>query len=180
LTDATIIAAVQSSDDNRKVEIPHAIKKLADARFKERVEQERNSALGCIRTYTEYLSEAATKLSKANETVSVEIQVWAETQAKLKAAGFKVETDRWNLNLVVKTSERKLAELARAIGPLDPNTVDKDLFDAEKKLVRVAIQGLKCPRVKVIYIHKLKDTDRCKIVEELIPAKIEHKLVCDV
>lgn len=184
MTDATIIAAVTATDvqeqSSRAVEIPASIRKLADARFKQVEEENRSSAIRSIRYHVESATEATDRLTKVKETTSVEVQEWAEVQAKLKDAGFKFETEKWNLHLKVTTTERKLVELARAIGPLDPNTVEKELFDAEKKLVKVLIRGLKYPKVKVIYIHKLRETDRCKIVTELVPAKVEHKLVCDV
>jgi uncharacterized protein YjbJ (UPF0337 family) len=173
-------AITQEATIIRAVELPQALKKVVEARIKERTERARERAVGTIKNYMEYMAEATERLTKAKETTEKEVKEWAETITRLKEAGFKPETDEWSQDIVVNTKEGRLADLARAIGPLNPNSVDKEIHDAEKKLVRVSIYGLHAKNVKVIYIHKLRETDRCKIVTELIPAKVEHKLVCDV
>jgi hypothetical protein len=166
--------------DTRAVELPQALKKLAEGRVRLLTKRLRECAVGSIRTYTEYLTEAAEKLSKAEETATKEVQEWAENITRLKEAGFKPETNDWDLDIVVNINERRLPDVARAIGPLNEESIDKSLHDHTKGLVKVRIYGLKVRNVKVVYIHKLKPTDRCKIVEELVPAKVEHRLVCDV
>jgi hypothetical protein len=73
---------------------------------------------------------------------------------------------------------RRGVVVAKAIGRLDPRTVEKEVADPDKKLVRVTLRAFHFPEVRVSYLRKLKDTDQCRIEAVEVPARVEHRLVC--
>lgn len=160
------------------VSIPAKLRKLAALRAKRHAEQTRQWALDCIERYSKYMAEEAKKADRAEEEAAKAVGKWAEAIAKLKAAGFKVETKDYTLDIVVRTTEKKLTRVYKAIGRLDPETVCKELADAEKELVKVSIDSAHYPRVTVVYHHKLRPNDKCRIEKVEVPAKTEYQLVC--
>src|SRR4051794_30224740 len=96
-------------------------------------------ARGNIDAYTNWLKTETEKLLGADEQALKDVTAWAEALSKLRRAGFKVETTEYGLDLKVVTTRKKLTRVYHAIGKLDPQSVCKEVADAEKKLVRVSI-----------------------------------------
>ena len=161
-------------------ELPPTLKRLAEARTKSAAEKIKRRAAETIKDYSRYLLEASERLSNAAELASKEVDQWVDAVARLKEAGFRPETNDYDLEIIVRVKESRLPDVARAIGLLNNDSVCKYLKDGEKKLVTVHIWSVKYPNVKVIYIHKLKETDKCRTEVVEVPAKIEHKLICEV
>ena len=162
------------------VEIHTALKRLAETRTKSAAEKLRRRATENIKDYSKYLLEASERLSNAAELAKKDVDQWVEALARLKEAGFKTETNDYDMEIVVRIKESRLPDVARAIGLLNKDSANKYLKDGEKKLVTVHVWSVKYPNVKVIYVHKLKATDRCRIEVIEVPAKVEHKLICEV
>lgn len=158
--------------------VTKSMQKVVEKRLADRTRRLRQWAEGSIRTYTEYLQAETQKLVNAEKTAREEVDKWAEALQALKQARLKAETNDWDLGIVVQTTEKSLTKVYKAIGRLDPQTLEKDIQNAEKKTIRVALRSVKYPNVTVVYVRKLKDGDKCKIETVDVPATKEHRLVC--
>jgi hypothetical protein len=161
------------------VPVPAAVKKLAETKRKKRADRIRRWAQDNIAQWAENLKEETQKLARAEEKAADEAAKWAQAVARLRAAGFKVELSDYDFDVTVKTTRKKLTDVYRAIGRLNPQSVAKSIVNAKKKLIRVAIDSVAYPFVTVVYVHKLGPNDKCKIVEEKVPARVQHNLVCE-
>jgi len=161
------------------IDLPRKLRRLAQAKLTEEAKRIKRWATSNVAAYAEYLKDATERLTKADQLAEEGVAKWAEAIGKLKRAGFKVTTSEYGLDLTVTTTRKKLPQVYHAIGKLNPETLCKDIADAEKKLVRVSINAVKYPNVSVVYLHKLRDTDKCKIESVSVPARVEHRLVCE-
>ena len=161
------------------VTMPASVRRLMEARTRAFALEERESARRTLDHYATMVREGTERLLKAEETAREKVARWAEALAALKAAGCKPQTKSYSLDITVDVRERRLADVARAVGHLDPDSLDKDIVDAGKKLVRVSHTVARFPFVTVRYVRKLTADDRCRIVGTEVPARVEYALVCD-
>ena len=158
--------------------IPKNLRRKVQEKIEEHACRIRRWARGNIDAYSEWLKTETEKFLTADERATEEVNKWAEALAKLKQAGFKVTTSDSSLDLSVLTTQKRLTAVYHAVGRLDARSVSKDIADAEKKLVRVSITSANYPNLTVVYLHKLRNSDKCQIVSEVIPERTEHRLVC--
>ena len=158
--------------------IPRKIQRLAAIKLAERKRNARRWAQDSIKSYAEYLKAETEKLERLDETVSREVDQFIEALVKLRQAGFKA-TNPWALELKVETTKRRLTDVYRAIGRLDGAKARKDIRDAKKGLVVVTLPSVNYPDLEVSFVHKLSDADRCRIESVEVPARTEHRLVCE-
>jgi hypothetical protein len=144
----------------------------------ERTAQIKRWAMSNIESYAQYLKTETEKLQRAEETAEAEVAEWQESLEKLRAAGFRPKVSKHTLDIVLDTKMSRLTEVAKAIGRLDPKSLDKDIADAKKKLVKVSIRGARFSKVKVVFVRKLLPTDKCQIEEVKVPETVEYRLVC--
>ncbi len=158
--------------------LPAKLRRLKEARLKQHVAYEKDSALANVKYHARLLQQYTEVLEKAEESVAEKVERWAEALFLLKRAGFKPQTTTYGLDLIVDVKKR-LADVTRVLGHLDEATMDKDIIDGEKKLVRVSISPARYKFVTVRYVRKLKDGDQCRIVTTEVPARVEFSLVCE-
>lgn len=125
------------------------------------------------------LASALEQLQNAEDKAREGVEKLAEALNLLRKAGFKPKVDDYYLKLYVHTTQDRLKEVYKAIGKLDPRTIDKDLLDGAKGLVKVSLYSEKFPMVKVLFKRKLGPKDPCKVVTIDVPAKKEFRLVCN-
>ena len=159
--------------------LPKKMHRKVQAKIDEHAARIRRWARGNIDAYSEWLKSETAKFLTADEKAAEDVTKWAEALSKLRRAGFKVKTTECGLDLKVVTTRKKLTAVYQAIGRLDPQSVCKDIADPAKKLVRVSINSVQYPFVTVVYDHKLRDTDKCRIESVTVPEHVEHRLVCE-
>ncbi len=161
------------------VTLPTSVRRLMEVRTRQWADEEKDNAHRNLSYHADAVKAATERLLKADETAQEKVAKWAEAIAALKAAGFKPQTKSYCLDISVEVKEKRLADVARAVGHLDPDTIDKDIVDPGKKLVRISHAVARYPFVTVNYVRKLKADDKCRIVTEEVPARVEHRLVCE-
>ncbi|MFO0798334.1 MAG: hypothetical protein U0804_12725 [Gemmataceae bacterium] len=159
--------------------LPAKLRRLKEARLKQHMAQEKDSALANVKYHAKLLQQYTEALEKAEETTVEKVEKWVEALHLLKRSGFKARTTTYGLDITVNVREKRLVDVARVLGHLDEGTIDKEVVDGEKRLVRVSISPARYKFVTVRYVRKLKDGDQCRIVGTEVPARVEYALVCD-
>ncbi|HYH66336.1 MAG TPA: hypothetical protein VD866_16710 [Urbifossiella sp.] len=161
------------------VTLPASVRRLMEARTRQWADEEKDNARRNLTYHSDAVKATTERLLKAEETAKEKVAKWAEAIAALKSAGFKPRTQTYSLDITLDVREKRLSDVARAVGHLDPNTIDKDIVDAGKKLVRISHSLARYPFVTVRYVRRLTDEDRCRIVATDVPARVELSLVCE-
>ncbi|QDU20589.1 hypothetical protein [Urbifossiella limnaea] len=159
--------------------LPAKLRRLKEARLRQHVASEKDSALANVKYYARLVQQYTDALEKAEEATAEKVEKWAEALFLLKRAGFKARTTTYGLDIAIDIKEKRLADVTRVLGHLDEATMDKEVVDGEKRLVRVSISPARYKFVTVRYVRKLKDGDQCRIVTTEVPARVEFALVCD-
>lgn len=163
---------------------PMVSRKVAELARKKAEEQTRatnNSETSNLKYYSELLTKSAEKIRTAGEDAQKRAEEWAEAWSLLARAGLDPQEHEWNRwRIEVAVTEKQLKKVYDAVGRLNESEMEKDIECAEKKLIKVTMPSVKYPNVRVSFVRKLTEADTCKIVEEVVPARVEHRLVCGV
>lgn len=151
-----------------------ADRELVARKLAERLAYKQRDIRGDIENWSEFLRKKAAELANVEAAVEQETARFAEAVAKLRAAGVKF-TPTWGLNIEVATTKKGLGKVYKAIGRLDGAKQGKEIHDAGKKLVKVTLPAVAYPFVSVSFVHKLTETDRCRIETETVT---RTRLVC--
>ncbi len=161
--------------------IPPKLKKRAEEMARKKADNTRRSATQSAKYYASEAAKQSERAEKAEVEARKEAEAWAEAWSLLTKAGFKPEEHGWQtFGIVVHTTEDKLTKLYNTIGRLNEDEMEKEIEDAAKKTVKITIPAVKYPNVRVSFIRKLTDSDKCKIVEEVVPSRVEARLVCGI
>ena len=158
------------------------ILKQATQKAKSHADNIRTWAKERMASYAEYLRKQTEEFAAADATAARLAEEWAEAMAKLKAAGFKPRASRWSgeFDVTLTVKKRQLNRLYHAIGRLDGKKLCKDIHDAQNREVAVTMPSVAYPFLAVTYVHKLGPKDKCQIEAVEVPARTEHRLVCEV
>ncbi len=159
--------------------LPAKLRRLKEDRLRQHVAYEKDSAMANVKYHARLLQQYTEALEKAEEATAEKVEKWVEALFLLKRAGFKTRTTTYGLDIVVDVKEKRLADAARVLGHLDETTIDKEVVDGAKRLVRVSISPARYKFVTVRYVRKLKVGDQCRMVTTEVPARVEYALVCD-
>lgn len=169
-----------------RIVIPAQIAKRAHEKSKERADDVKRWANESICGYSEWIKRESEKIKTADAGALKDSQQWARAMAALTKFGFKPQVcgyPFWQID--VNTTEKRLKRLYDVIGRLDGDKIEKGIVkdDAgvvDKDRVRIYMPSVLFPFVKVTWTRKLTDKDKCRVVEERIPARTEYNIVCEV
>lgn len=181
VNESVAAAANDGNEPARPLKINPVVARKAAQLAKEYAERDVRIAFQNIKYQTEQILREREKAEKAKESNEEQADLWCQAWTLLAKGKFhprEIDWARWRIQ--VDTTEKKLAKLAKLIGRLDMDNADKEVADAAKRTVKITAYSIKYPFVKVVWEHTLTEKDKCRIEEEVVPAKVQHNLVCDV